>query len=364
MLQIRNLTRHFNGPPAVDGVSLDVGAGEFVSLLGPSGCGKTTTLRVIAGLLAAHSGTVHIDGRDVTRLPAHQRGFGVVFQSHALIPHLTVAENVAFGLRMRGVGHADRSRRADEALSLVRLPELGGRYPHQLSGGQQQRVALARAIAIEPRLLLLDEPFSALDRKLREELQRELGELTRRLNITSVFVTHDQQEAVTMSDRVVVMRNGRIVDQGAARSIFRRPSTIFAAEFLGFENLLPATRECEDGCWSYRIGASMLKVDESVANTSYASGGKVVLAIRGSQVRLLGPGRAEPNSLPAKIVGRTFTGENIRFDCLTEGGLSVTAVVPADRPGPELAVGDLVCALFPSGSIIVLTHETDTLSAA
>ncbi|MFZ9636190.1 MAG: ABC transporter ATP-binding protein, partial [Alphaproteobacteria bacterium] len=204
-VELRDLAKRFGAAAAVDRVSLHVPSGAFVTLLGPSGCGKTTTLRAIAGLVEPDSGTILLGGEDVTRAPIHRRDIGMVFQSHALFPHMTVAANVGFGLRMRGVAAADRDARVHEALALVRLEAFGDRFPAQLSGGQQQRVALARALVIRPRVLLLDEPFGALDRKLREAMQQELRELVRRLGATAIFVTHDQEEAMILSDVVAVM---------------------------------------------------------------------------------------------------------------------------------------------------------------
>ncbi len=222
---------------AVDGVSLDVDAGEFVTLLGPSGCGKTTLLRVVAGFERPDSGTVMLGTDDVTDVPPHRRDVHTVFQQYALFPHLTVAGNVAFGLKRKKIARDEVSRRVGEALDLVRLPGHDDRYPAQLSGGQQQRVAIARALVLEPRVLLLDEPLGALDRKLREEMQTELKELQRRLGMSFVFVTHDQDEALAMSDRVVVMNAGKIEQAASPREIYERPATRFVADFVGVTNV-------------------------------------------------------------------------------------------------------------------------------
>jgi putative spermidine/putrescine transport system ATP-binding protein len=223
---------------AVDGVTLDIAAGEFFSLLGPSGCGKTTSLRMIAGFELPDSGRVHVAGRDITDLPVHKRDMGMVFQSYALFPHRTVAENVAFGLRMRDVPKPDIERRVEAALALVALTGLEERKPGQLSGGQQQRVALARALVVEPPVLLCDEPLGALDRKLRQQMQFELKELQKRLGVTLVFVTHDQEEALAMSDRIAVMNHGRVEQVGAPTEIYERPRTRFVADFIGEINIL------------------------------------------------------------------------------------------------------------------------------
>jgi putative spermidine/putrescine transport system ATP-binding protein len=233
------VTKIFDGKVlAVDQVTLDIAAGEFFSLLGPSGCGKTTSLRMIAGFEHPDSGRVHVGGQDITDVPVHRRDMGMVFQSYALFPHRTVAENVAFGLRMREVAKPEIARRVAASLAQVALTGLEDRRPGQLSGGQQQRVALARALVIEPRVLLCDEPLGALDRKLRQQMQFELKELQRRLGVTLVFVTHDQEEALAMSDRIAVMNSGRIEQVGSPTEIYERPRTRFVADFIGEINLL------------------------------------------------------------------------------------------------------------------------------
>jgi ABC-type Fe3+/spermidine/putrescine transport system ATPase subunit len=238
-IKLDNVTKTFDGRVlAVDGVTLDIAAGEFFSLLGPSGCGKTTSLRMIAGFELPDSGRVHVAGRDITDLPVHKRDMGMVFQSYALFPHRTVAENVAFGLRMREVPKPDIERRVKAALAQVALTGLEERKPAQLSGGQQQRVALARALVVEPPVLLCDEPLGALDRKLRQQMQFELKELQKRLGVTLVFVTHDQEEALAMSDRIAVMNHGRVEQVGAPTEIYERPRTRFVADFIGEINIL------------------------------------------------------------------------------------------------------------------------------
>jgi ABC-type Fe3+/spermidine/putrescine transport system ATPase subunit len=238
-IKLEQVTKTFDGKVvAVDEITLDIEAGEFFSLLGPSGCGKTTSLRMIAGFEMPDSGRVHVGGQDITDLPVHRRDMGMVFQSYALFPHRTVAENVAFGLRMRDVPKPEIARRVAAALAQVALTGMEDRRPAQLSGGQQQRVALARALVIEPRVLLCDEPLGALDRKLRQQMQFELKELQRRLGVTLVFVTHDQEEALAMSDRIAVMNRGKVEQVGAPTAIYERPRTRFVADFIGEINLL------------------------------------------------------------------------------------------------------------------------------
>ena len=239
-LQIRNLHKSFGGQSALERIELDVGGAEFVCLLGPSGCGKTTLLRIIAGLMAADGGSVSLNGRDLAQMPARERGFGIVFQSYALFPHMTVAQNVGYGLRIRGEAAATVDKRVAELLGMVKLPSFGARFPGQLSGGQQQRVAIARALAVNPSLLLLDEPLSALDARVRADLRRELREVQRGLGIPTLMVTHDQEEAMSMADTIVCMNQGRIEQQGSPQDLYLRPRTRFVADFMGHSNLLPA----------------------------------------------------------------------------------------------------------------------------
>lgn len=238
-LEISGIGKSFGSFAALRNVSLTVGKGEFVCVLGPSGCGKTTLLRVIAGLEKPDAGSIRIDGRDVTESPVAKRGIGIVFQSYALFPNLDALHNVAFGIRRRGWSREDVRRRATELLSLVGLEECAGKYPAQMSGGQQQRIALARALATEPAMLLLDEPLSALDAKVRADMRREIRSLQQRLGITAVMVTHDQEEALTMADRVVVMTKGRLAQFASPEEIYRLPSTPFVADFIGSMNFLP-----------------------------------------------------------------------------------------------------------------------------
>lgn len=235
-LGLSGLSKTYGESKVVDGVDLAVGPGQLISLLGPSGCGKTTTLRMIAGLILPGAGSIHFGERDVTAVPVHHRNVGVLFQNYALFPHMTVAGNISFGLEMRSKDRRRNRALVDEALDMVQLTRFAGRYPHELSGGQQQRVALARALAIEPQILLLDEPFAALDRKLREEMQIQIKELQQRIGITTVMVTHDQEEALTMSDRIAVMNNGRIEQYATPGEIYDRPATRFVAQFIGSSN--------------------------------------------------------------------------------------------------------------------------------
>jgi putative spermidine/putrescine transport system ATP-binding protein len=265
-IALRHVTKRYGQVVPVDDVSLDIAQGELLAFVGPSGCGKTTTLRMIAGLADLTSGAILIDGRDVSGLPTYRRNTGMVFQGYALFPHMTVADNVAFGLEMRGIRGQATASRVKEALSMVRLDQYAQRFPRELSGGQQQRVALARAIAIKPDALLLDEPLSALDAKLRQEVRSEIRRLQQSLGLTTVFVTHDQEEAVSIADRIVVMNAGRIEQVGPPQDVYEKPATRFVAEFIGLSNFLSGTVE-GPGQFRTRDG-SLLKYGNGTANGS------------------------------------------------------------------------------------------------
>ena len=280
-LTLDRLGKRYGRAAAVDGVSLDIAQGELVVLLGPSGCGKTTTLRMVAGFVDASEGDVLLDGQSVLALPPHRRDMGLVFQSYALFPHMTVARNVAFGLEMRGVPRPARDARVAEMLRLTRLEPLAGRLPRSLSGGQQQRVALARALAIQPRVLLLDEPLSNLDAALRAEVGREIRLLQRESGLTTVMVTHDQDEAMAMADRLVVMRDGRVQQAGTQEDLYERPATPFVAGFIGRSNMVPGT--LAGGAVS--AGGAVLRLAGR-----YAGVGACTLALRPERLQLAAPG--------------------------------------------------------------------------
>lgn len=252
-LILRGLAKSFGDVLAVDGVDLEVRQGEFITLLGPSGSGKTTTLRMIAGFARQSAGTIEIDGVDMSNVPPHQRDVGMIFQNYALFPHMTAAQNIAFPLEMRRTGRPEIKQRVAEALALVRLEGLGSRYPRQLSGGQQQRIAFARAVVFHPRLLLMDEPLGALDKKLREALQLEVMHISRQLGATVVYVTHDQEEALVMSDRIAIFNRGRIEQLGRGEDLYDRPVSLFVADFIGESNILRGRFERDgDGGWLVR----------------------------------------------------------------------------------------------------------------
>jgi spermidine/putrescine ABC transporter ATP-binding subunit len=344
--------KRFGQAVALHRLDLDIERGTFFSLLGPSGCGKTTTLRLIAGFEQPTRGDIYIRGKRVTGVPAHKRNFGMVFQSFALFPHLTVAENVAFGLKMRRVDAASIARRVTGALELVALGSFEKRYPSQLSGGQQQRVALARAIVFEPDVLLLDEPLSALDKLLREQMQVELRQLQRRLGTTTVFVTHDQEEALTMSDRVAVMQDGRIQQAGAPRDIYDRPGTEFVATFLGASNILRGeVRGRDGGKLVVGLGDVQLTVEAPAANgQAYAIGDAIKLALRPEKVRLDAKG-----GLAATLKEVVYRGAQTHLYMETAGG-AIAAHLPNSSVTPlNLAPGAVVRLAWDDASVVALS---------
>jgi spermidine/putrescine ABC transporter ATP-binding subunit len=350
VVELRGCTRDFGAVRAVDALELAVYEGEFLSLLGPSGCGKTTTLFLIAGFLEPSVGRILLDGEDVTGRPPHARGLGVVFQSYALFPHLSVFENVAFGLRERGAPEAEIRRRVAEALRLVRLDPEGRQRPGQLSGGMQQRVALARALVYRPRVLLLDEPLAALDKKLREEMRGELREIQRSVGICTVFVTHDQAEALSLSDRIAVMNRGRIEQLAAPREVYERPATRFVAEFIGGSSLL---RGRVIGPDRVELGPGLvLRVD---AGRPLPAGQTVELAIRPERVGLAraAEGDGEANAVSGRIVTLTYLGAQMEVAVELPGGQRVIAVVAEPSPVP-LAVGQGLQLTLPARAFIVL----------
>ena len=282
-VRLQNLSKQYQRTLAVDQVSLTIEPGSMVALLGPSGCGKTTCLRMIAGLVIPTSGDILINDAHVTSVPVHKRNIGMLFQNYALFPHMTVAENIAFGLDMRGIAKADTGNRVRDALELVRLNEFGDRFPSQLSGGQQQRVALARALVIQPAVLLLDEPLGALDKGLRESMQVELRALQRRLGVTTVMVTHDQDEALTMADQIVVMRDGRLEQVGSATDIYQRPNTEFVATFLGASNLFSVKVIERSGEKALAETASGIRFGISA---SHAGKNDVIISVRPEAIRV------------------------------------------------------------------------------
>ena len=348
---LSRLEKHFDSVGAVRGVSLDIRSGEFLTLLGPSGSGKTTTLMMIAGFEVPSAGDIAIDGRSIVALPPHKRNIGMVFQNYALFPHLTVAENPGFPLKQRGVDRATRARKVAESLELVRLPGYQARYPRQLSGGQQQRVALARAIVFRPRLLLMDEPLGALDKQLRESLQLEMRRLHADLGITFIYVTHDQEEALTMSDRIAVMNEGLIAQVGSPEDIYDRPCDRFVAAFIGESNFLPGiVCGVEDGLVVTECAGGTLR---GYAATKLPVGAEVTLSTRPERMRFADtltptetpagtPDPARHNRLRATVTEAVFVGERCRYLCLGEGGLPIVLKEPSGNGIRRRAVGETI----------------------
>jgi putative spermidine/putrescine transport system ATP-binding protein len=326
-IRLEGLTRRYGSVVALDELDLDIAGGEFLALLGPSGCGKTTALRAIAGFDRPDAGRVLLDGRDITDVPANKRDMGMVFQAYSLFPNLTVTQNVAFGLRVRRRPPAEQTRRAGELLELVGLADRGNRYPHQLSGGQQQRVALARALAVSPQVLLLDEPLSALDAQVRVQLREEIRRIQLELGITTVFVTHDQAEALSVADRVGVLRDGRLEQVASPDDLYERPATAFVAEFVGTMNRLPAA--LSDG------GVQFLGTRRPVSGAVPPSGAVVAL-VRPESLLVA----ADPAGT-GRIVTRTFSGASTRVLVALPDGVEVRVDVASAVSG-ELTPGTAV----------------------
>lgn len=352
---LERVHKSYGAVTAVRDVSLAIPRGAFFSLLGPSGCGKTTTLRLIAGFELPSQGEVHIRGARVTETPPYKRDFAMVFQNFALFPHLSVAENVAFGLKMRKVARAERDVRVRESLALVKLAGYEDRYPKQLSGGQQQRVALARAIVVRPAVLLLDEPLGALDKNLREAMQVELRELQRQLGITTVFVTHDQEEALTMSDRIAVMRDGRIEQLGPPRDVYERPTTEFVATFLGASNLF-AGRVSSVAQGQAVVETAMGRM--TVEAQGAASGDCVRLALRPERARLVA--KEAQDGIPARIREIVYRGAVTHLFLESAGQEIMVVSQNVNTEAQSARAGDDVRVSWDRGSLVMLSSGPRT----
>ena len=349
-LQLTGLTKAYGDFRAVAGVDLDIAQGELVVLLGPSGCGKTTTLRMIAGFVAPTAGAIRLGGRDITREPPWKRNTGLVFQSYALFPHLTVAQNVAFGLKMRKVPPSEIAGRLAEALRLVRLEGLAERLPRELSGGQQQRVALARALVIEPDILLLDEPLSNLDAKLRQEVRVEIRELQKKLGLTTVMVTHDQEEALTMADRLVVMSEGEVQQIGTQRDLYERPANTFVAGFVGRTNFLHGRVEAP-GLFRTESGLAIRCHDDAVA------GGRV-LALRPERLSLsTAPVTGADNCLPGTVEFASYLGGILEYYVRLTPQDRLMVQAPNRIADTAHAVGDPIHLHWPAAASLVLADD-------
>ncbi|MFZ5757558.1 MAG: spermidine/putrescine ABC transporter ATP-binding protein PotA [Pseudomonadota bacterium] len=374
VVRLRGVAKSFDGKPVLAGLDLDIRHGEFLTLLGPSGCGKTTVLRLIAGFEQPDHGSIEIAGRDVSALAPDARHVNTVFQSYALFPHMTVQQNVAFGLEMKKVPKAEITARVAETLAVVRLAGLEGRRPHELSGGQQQRVALARALVNRPQVLLLDESLSALDYKLRKQMQVELKALQRQLGITFVFVTHDQEEALAMSDRVVLLNAGRIAQSGPPREIYERPANLFVAQFVGEANIFSGTLLSVDagpmppGSCQWNTGGHCARV--TVAGTGFhvrvpqpwPAGTRVNIVVRPEDMRIYSQGEHMPDGQPyftGRIVERTYKGVTLDSLIETADGTRVIASEFFDEDSPDFdhPLGEEVRISWVPDWETVLAHE-------
>ncbi|QPF89436.1 ABC transporter ATP-binding protein [Bradyrhizobium commune] len=352
-IEIAGVSKVYDGGVrAVDAVAMDIRQGEFFSLLGPSGCGKTTTLRMIAGFETPSAGEIRVDGADITHVPAHKRDMGMVFQNYALFPHRTVAENVAFGLRMRGLDKATIAAKVKAALAMVELSGLEDRRPAQLSGGQQQRVALARAIVIAPRVLLCDEPLGALDKKLRQQMQFELKQLQKKLGLTLVFVTHDQEEALAMSDRIAVMNGGRVEQVGTPTEIYNQPMTRFVADFIGDTNIFRGERVAAS--LSLDVGKGLILV---LPPTEAQGTGVLSVALRPEKIRLSPRGDvsgAASSSAHGVVENTNFLGGAVLYRITLEGGHRILVQQPNAGTSRLFVPGNGVTLDWTPADLVVL----------
>jgi putative spermidine/putrescine transport system ATP-binding protein len=318
-IAIRGVAKRYGRAVALDGIDLDIRSGEFMTLLGPSGSGKTTLLMVLAGFVRPDAGSLHFGADDVVRLAPHKRGIGMVFQNYALFPHLDVAANIAYPLKLRGVPSAEAAQRVERALATVKLAGLGTRRVHELSGGQRQRVALARAIVFEPRILLMDEPLSALDKQLRETMQLELRQLHDALGMTTIYVTHDQREALTMSDRIAVIAGGRLMQVDTPRALYERPANRFVAEFVGESSFLPV--HLDGGRWCFN--GQPLEV--AAMDAAPPAGGRMWLMLRPERLRLAGAEPAGSNRIEARVTDTIYQGDSFVVQAVLADGTRVSA---------------------------------------
>jgi ABC-type Fe3+/spermidine/putrescine transport system ATPase subunit len=353
-IEVRNLTKRYGDATVVDGVSFAAARGEFLTFLGPSGCGKTTTLRCVGGFIDPDGGVVRIADQDMTGMPPYRRHLGMVFQNYALFPHLTAFENVAFGLRIRNVSGTAVAQRVERALEMVRLGGLGARYPKQLSGGQQQRVALARALVYEPRVLLLDEPLSNLDAKLRVEMRSEIRSLQRELGVTALYVTHDQEEALSISDRVVVMNAGRIEQLSSPWDLYNRPQTLFVASFVGTANVLPTKAvNGEAGTPALRV-AECFDVPRPREQLPGGNSPWFVARPEGITIRRDTGDAILPYSARAKIRSVTMLGPTMRADVAISDAAHVLVDLPHGGAIPDLSPGDGIVVQFDASRIVFI----------
>jgi iron(III) transport system ATP-binding protein len=353
IIEIAAVTKRFAAVTAVDRVDLSVRDGELFTLLGPSGCGKTTLLRLLAGFYQPDEGTIRFGPRVVNGLPPYERGIGMVFQNYALWPHMTVADNITYGLRLRKLPASEVRERLVEGLRKVNLAGFESRYPGQLSGGQQQRVALARALVLNPDILLLDEPLSNLDAKIRIQVRAEIRRLQQELSITTIYVTHDQEEALSLSDRVAVMRDGRVLQVGPPKELYERPRTRFVADFVGTNNLVPG--EVQGGGTGELLVRTALGPLRAVAHGAVS--GRCVLAVRPENVALDGGPAGEDNRVAGRVSLVSYLGNTLRYDVQTEPGLVLKADIRDPWHHDPLPVGRPVTLSFPSSVTLAVSDD-------
>ncbi|PSJ47877.1 spermidine/putrescine ABC transporter ATP-binding protein PotA [Zobellella endophytica] len=360
IVSLTGISKQFDGKTIIENLDLSIYDGEFLTILGPSGCGKTTVLRLIAGLEVVDAGRIMLAGEDVSQVPAEQRHVNTVFQSYALFPHMSIFDNVAFGLRMQKVPAAQIRPRVMEALKMVQLEQMANRYPHQLSGGQQQRIAIARAVVNRPKVLLLDESLSALDYKLRKQMQTELKQLQRRLGITFVFVTHDQEEALSMSDRIVVMQGGKVVQNGAPKEIYESPANLFVAKFIGEINIMdgellaPADAT---GAWHARVEGRHCLVHSQYP---FNAGDKVCVLLRPEDLRMKTRGAEAPSEgVPGRIIDRHYKGATLDSLVALASGQQVliSEFFDEDDPDFDYSIGQQVDIHWVDRWEVVLPYE-------
>ncbi|CDZ40811.1 Spermidine/putrescine ABC transporter ATP-binding subunit [Neorhizobium galegae bv. officinalis] len=345
---LQNIRKQYGTYVAVDDVNLTIAPGEFISLLGPSGSGKTTTLMMIAGFELPNAGKVLLDGKDITKLPSHRRQLGVIFQNYALFPHMTVEENVAYPLRMRRVSKPDVAARVRNVLEQVQLTQFASRYPHQLSGGQQQRVAIARALVFDPPVLLLDEPLGALDKKLRQHLRNEIKSLHNEVGKTMIYVTHDQDEALAMSDRVAVMSDGRIRQVAAPRDIYQKPADLFVAGFVGEANFIPFTVDA---------GVAVTSTGEKLELSTFDPPTKsATICVRPEHLKLNPSDEKRIDGISGHVTDLTFVGDATMVHFKSSNGLDLTSKIFNTTRDNNLSVGDACFATWAQDDITVLSH--------
>ena len=356
-IETENLTKKFGAMAAVDNVTLSIEEGELFTLLGPSGCGKTTLLRLIAGFYAPDAGDIRFDGQRVNDMPPHERGIGMVFQNYALWPHMTVFDNAAYGLKLRKIGRAEIAARVEAVLEKVKLGGLGDRYPGQLSGGQQQRVALARALVLNPKILLLDEPLSNLDAKIRVQVRQEIRKLQKELGITTIYVTHDQEEALTLSDRIAVFNQGKVFQVGTPKELYERPANRFVADFIGINNLIDGTVEAVEPRERRLRVKTALGALSALLDERFQVGTRCILCIRPENATVDDAAAPDRNLVQGRITFAAYLGNTLRYDVEVSPG-HVFKVDVRDPWHHEMrSMGSTVAVSFPAGSTVAIGGE-------